>query len=193
MDRCNQKCEIPDGADGPTEVSVGFSCKSLSPLNNNKVEDPFRTGAGSTGETAQACVDYVRSHTPPLVVMENAIQMIQPANKLGLESFQNKFNALGYANQFWGMNAKDDGLPQRRKRTYGIAISRTVCFVLAHQRNYIALRSAEGDAHCTRVRPCNSIGLFLLWWQGGRSPLQHQLKIGEARPPRKVGAGRWWL
>jgi site-specific DNA-cytosine methylase len=71
-------------------VTIGFSCKCFSPLNN-KTKDFTRAvleGKGSSGVTATSSLIYVERHKPKVVLIENVTGLLngyQRADSLTLE------------------------------------------------------------------------------------------------------------
>ena len=60
-------------------LNVGFSCKCFSPLNNNNRDgahdDAIAEGRGSSGETAQYALSYIKKVLPFVILIENIPQL----------------------------------------------------------------------------------------------------------------------
>ncbi len=114
---------------------VGTSCKDMSVLNPQKQKKraaPVLSGTSSKGGSAQTfrnVLGYVSARCPPVVLFENvdAMEMASEACSSteshgptcsNADVVVAEFAALGYRSQKFIVDAKEFGLPARRRRLY---------------------------------------------------------------------------
>ena len=106
--------------------STGFSCKNLSKLFSNKKSgiDPkkcFADKTGSSGETLDGLLAYVKSHSPSILVCENVDDLMGKSFEENHKYLLAEFRSVGYAAHCQEVVSTSYGCPQRRKRTYIVA------------------------------------------------------------------------
>ena len=105
-------------------IMVGYSCKTLSRLNPNGCQPgALRAGSGSSGETCQALLEFLRVHRPPVCLLENVEEMGRDEDKSdNVAYFLEKLEEHGYVVASHVFDTADFGLPQHRKRAWQIAL-----------------------------------------------------------------------
>ena len=119
-------CPVPKGGSGPLLVSAGFSCKTISPLNRDRemARRAITHKVGTTGSTMEGLHTYVEEHTPPLMILENVAQILEPAN---VKVIRTMFESLGYTIAFVNVKAEKQGSCTPRHRAYVILLHRAKC------------------------------------------------------------------
>ena len=107
----------------------GFSCKNLSKLFNNRAEfrDCVATKTGSSGTTARSTAGHVATHQPPIVILENVADLLDPVNKLNVTALVDELRAGGYKAKAMVMDAASNGFPISRPRCYFVALNLQRC------------------------------------------------------------------
>ena len=120
-------CVIPTDAEGPTLLSAGWSCKDFSKLRSQRQEffNCIAEQKGSSGSTAAGLFAHLCTHEPPLVIMENVAELMEPTQEANLVTFMKTMQTCGYACKAAPMSAVRTGLPTRRKRVYFVAVHLT--------------------------------------------------------------------
>ncbi|KAF2108709.1 hypothetical protein BDV96DRAFT_504071 [Lophiotrema nucula] len=95
---------------------AGFVCKDLSRLNSRQksLED-----GGESGDTFNAVYSYTKNFRPSVVLIENVMNTNAFWN-----TFEAKWNRIGYTSEWLICDTKDYYLPQTRNRMYMIAINK---------------------------------------------------------------------
>ena len=128
-------CEVPTGPRGPNILSAGTSCKEFSKLKLGfaQMRSCIRDKSGTSGATYHGFIRHVVTHEPPLVILENVAELLQPANRQNLKDYIQMLRDAGYAAKVFKMKADRNGLPCRRPRCYTIAVHLVrTCMTHAH-------------------------------------------------------------
>ena len=113
--KCGEVHEVPSRLD---VLIAGFSCKSVSSLNNAKKSITDRSG--STGETLSGLLKYAKEHKPRLMILENVMGIIH--KQAGAENMmvilKRMLKARGYHGGYAAVNSRNYLLPQSRHRVW---------------------------------------------------------------------------
>lgn len=121
------------------DIIIGSNpCKDYSQANENKNKNP---------ERAQLYIEFIRMvrlFHPTWFVLENVLGFFE--SKEG-ELLESEFHILGYTVNFFGVNTKDFGVPQERKRGFLIGSLTNTNFELNKYVNhkYITIKEAISD------------------------------------------------
>ncbi len=126
MGRKSSWCYVKEGNQAiPDDLDIlfaGFECKSFSPLNPTKAKSTL-LGSSKSAKSFKGVRDYVRSHKPKTIVLEN-VQGLLSKNEKEMHSKADMivkiFGGLGYHGGYLAVNSKDYLLPQNRPRVYFI-------------------------------------------------------------------------
>ena len=137
-------CRVP-GAD---LAYIGFSCKSASTLNEQRIFlcEALAKGdlknAGTTGLTLGGFFGYLKRHRPALVILEN-VGGILMQTRFGtpIAAVSRLFNHHGYALNWSKLNTIHYWLPQRRTRVWLWATLVKDCGLDTVPRTLLELRS----------------------------------------------------
>ena len=113
-----RECEIPSCF----IFSSGFSCKSLSKVyaNRQKMKSCMEEEIGSTGKTFKGLCEYLRSHRPEVIILENVQEVTEGDNyKALVENLDN----LHYQAATTILKSSSYVSAQRRERAFVIAFA----------------------------------------------------------------------
>lgn len=107
---------------------TGFVCKSVSSENNERktYKNCIQEGRGETGETFSGMMDYIKKHTPPVVIAENVkgitnrIDGEEPVILQVVEAMKK----AGYHFDYRILNTSDFMIPQSRNRCWMVGLRR---------------------------------------------------------------------
>lgn len=119
-------CRIPSGDSGPHLVHVGFSCKDLSKLKGlgpQAQRDMLVNAVGSTGETALGLLRLLRTKSPPMIMLENVTGLVTADNGALWRWLRGEIEAAGYVAEYRILQSSDYGVPQQRKRFFGVCLN----------------------------------------------------------------------
>ena len=122
-------CPVPSGSQGPTLVSAGFSCKTISRLNmhrHKQAPDALATKRGSTGSTWDGLIQYTATYSPPLLILENVPDILN-AGSTNFATMQQEFGQQGYSIKATIADAMSQGACMPRKRAYFWLLHREKC------------------------------------------------------------------
>ena len=122
----NKRCKLETEA-CPTVLMVGYSCKTLSKLTpaNKDKEFALRTGTGSSGETAQALLVYLRDWRPSVAILENVDEMAKDADESdNVRYFLSELDNLGYVFATKMLDSSDFGMAANRRRAWQVVLNR---------------------------------------------------------------------
>ena len=109
----------------PFIVICGYSCKNLSKLNPCSKETVLRSATGSSGETANALLAFLKNCRPPIALLENVEEMGKEADVSdNVSFFFSELDNLGYAMATKVMDSIQYGVPQVRKRAWQVLLNR---------------------------------------------------------------------
>lgn len=112
---------------GTVLVSAGFSCKTISPLNCNRVKDgaanAIKSETGTTGGTFRALHMYNMHHSVPFQIIENVPQLLSGSGS-NWPTVAEHYNKAGYSIRATVGDAQDHGATLSRSRAFGFAIHR---------------------------------------------------------------------
>lgn len=176
-------CLVPSGGRGPTVVAAGFSCKTFSPMNNNRGQVPGALGnrATSTGKTFQGLTKYTDEHQPPVLIMENVPEILNPAQE-HLGAMRAVFDAQGYELVSLKVDAGRQGSPVPRGRAYFLALHRRKLGLSAADARAASQRAQEVMERLQQIAPIASFSDLLL-------PLGHPLVQQELKHLQEVTGG----
>ena len=110
----------------PFIVICGYSCKNLSKLNPCSKETVLRSAIGSSGETANALLSFLKNCRPPVALLENVEEMGREADVSdNVSFFFSELDNLGYAMATKVMDSIQYGVPQVRKRAWQVLFNRS--------------------------------------------------------------------
>ena len=122
----NKRCQLETEA-CPTVLMVGYSCKTLSKLNPASRDKEFalRSGAGSSGETAQALLVYLRDWRPSVAILENVDEMAKDADESdNVRYFLSELDSMGYAFATKLLDSSHFGMAANRRRAWQVVLNR---------------------------------------------------------------------
>jgi len=122
----NGMCSVPAGQRGPVIAHFGFSCKNLSKLFNGSggssrseiLANIFVEGKGSTGSTFADIITALRVRPVPFIMFENVVELMKPDH---MDVIVDAFQSVGMHARAAIFESVNYGLPQARKRVYGVA------------------------------------------------------------------------
>ena len=106
-------------------IVVGYSCKNLSRLNPTpgSRSEVLERRVGTSGNTAQHLVDYLRVMQPPVAILENVDEMAKSERDSKNVRYLNEtLRSLGYVIMTKLLWADHYYLPQKRKRAWSIVL-----------------------------------------------------------------------
>ena len=120
----NRNCAIPAA---PLITTCGFSCKNFSRLYYNEkreqiLHNMLEDGKGSSGNTCQCMLAYLKTHSPAFHIWENVPSILQYNQKNNLDYLLKALLKAGYVCATDMFLSSDYHLPQDRNRAYGICI-----------------------------------------------------------------------
>ena len=135
----NERTHVSSPTLGCDVLVAGFVCKDFSLLNNSPTT--WKSKHGKSGGTFFGVKNYVKRHTPLIVILENvkAITSVRELHGSGMSPAHrilNAFRDMGYDGGFEIINTQDFGLPQRRNRCY---------FIFVYTGEPVASRTATHD------------------------------------------------
>ena len=139
----SQACNVPTGAQGSVLESAGFSCKTVSPLNCYRSQDgasTLREKRGSTEVNLDGLMRYAKEHAPPMMIMENVPQLIDPPYD-NLAAMEQGMDDAGYSMTYAIVDANTQGSLLQRKRAYLFAVRKKKFGLTSAQAEF----SVEGD------------------------------------------------
>lgn len=103
--------------------SAGFSCKSLSKLNTQRrsMTACLQQEIGSSGRTFCGLREYLRSHRPRVLVLENVEELISAGDGGNYTTLMQVLADLDYDAMAMTLKSSDFVSPQRRVRAYVVA------------------------------------------------------------------------
>ena len=111
----------------PFLIVCGYSCKNLSKLNANNRAGVLRAGLGSSGETCDYLLNYLKNFRPAVALLENVEEMARDCEESdNVAYFLGKLEDLEYAFATKLLDSSNYGLPQRRLRSFQILLNRRV-------------------------------------------------------------------
>ena len=138
-------CGIKGGRVGPAIFHVGFSCKTLSRLFNGShgqsraelVEGLIREGKGGTGATFSSLIAYLSEHPVGICIFENVVDILRPEHA---DPIMEAFNNVQMKAAMRLLSSEDFGIPQTRKRVFGVALNYRLCDVAPEEAEVLANR-----------------------------------------------------
>jgi hypothetical protein len=146
--RHRQVCEVKHGA---FLALVGYSCKNLSRLNPASNVGVLRAVSGSSGETCQSLLRYLRFFRPVVCLLENVEEMARDEDDSdNVAFFLSSLEGLDYSFATRVMDSSRFGLPQTRRRAWQVLLNRNVFMCEPAELDQIALRimSTAADLGC---------------------------------------------
>jgi DNA (cytosine-5)-methyltransferase 1 len=114
----------------PCDILIaGFSCKTVSSLNSARSSSCCTTGEGSTGITWTAVKELVGARPPAVIILENVTGLLNEGSGgngricdgSNLGEVLGFLRMSGYSVHYDVLDAREYGLPQRRRRVWFIA------------------------------------------------------------------------
>ena len=114
----DKKCVIRQ----PMLMYIGTSCKNMSKLNalSSQMGACLQQEVGTSGATCRGLLDFLSSHRPRIVIVENVEDILQDSHE-NQSYLYFALKDLGYESDGLIVGSEDYGSPQRRKRAYVIA------------------------------------------------------------------------
>ncbi|CAK8986137.1 unnamed protein product [Durusdinium trenchii] len=107
---------------------TGFVCKSVSTENNDRkaYKNCIKEGSGETGETFSGMMDYIKKHTPLVVIAENVkgITTKNDGNPPVILQVVDAMKKAGYHFDYKLLNTSDFIIPQSRNRCWMVGLRR---------------------------------------------------------------------
>eukprot|EP00969_Alexandrium_andersonii_P266315 11770226-Alexandrium_andersonii.AAC.1 len=75
-------------------------------------------GQGSSGETCQSMLSWLRNHRPVIHIWENVAELIQSSNSVNLEWFLSALEEIGFVCCYMPFKSLKHGAPTKRERAY---------------------------------------------------------------------------
>ena len=137
----------------------GFSCVSKTPCNNSRAKHRNCIADSSTAETAvtwQHISDYVDRVSPPVVLMENVVQLAgQGEANSDLNEIMKSLTSRSYAVREFYIEAKDYGSIVSRNRLFIVAIKAAGPEVLNRIKLFLDNMKASWET-CREVLPLSA-------------------------------------
>lgn len=102
--------------------TYSFPCQDIS---NAGKQAGFTEGSGSRSSLLWECEKAIRVKRPRFLLMENVKALVQKKFMPEFQRWQETLDALGYANFWKVLNAKDYGVAQNRERVFMVSMLRT--------------------------------------------------------------------
>ena len=120
------------GEDIPEDIDLltySFPCQDLSACsywhgNKSGISRSANNRSGMLWEVERILMEMkeVGKNLPRFLVMENVTNILSAMYKNDFNDWMHTLDSLGYYNKIYCLNAKDFGVPQKRKRAYMISI-----------------------------------------------------------------------
>ena len=175
----NTMCSIPPA---PLIMTCGFSCKNFSKLFQSKkrtriLKNILEKGRGTTGNTCQGMLAFIRAHAPPFLIWENVPTLLEKSQKRNHAYLVKAFHEAGYASATGSANSIEFHLPQVRRRAYGVIVHVGKSGLGLPEASELAEKILKTKESMASVEPV-SIEEFLL--ERGDDYLKKQLVILKA-------------
>jgi site-specific DNA-cytosine methylase len=188
----NTICTIPPA---PLIMTCGFSCKNFSKLYQNKkrtriLKNILEKGGGTTGNTCQGMLAFIKAHAPPFLIWENVPAILEKGQERNHAYLLKAFHEAGYASATGSANSIEFHLPQIRRRAYGVIVHVGKSGLGLTEASKLAEKILKTKESMACVEPV-SIEKFLL--EPGDDYLKKQLVILKAARPktmRKEASGK---
>lgn len=184
-------CAFPTGAGQPVLLSAGFSCRTLSPLSQNRGHEArhaLRDKKGSSGTTFDGLCAHLEAHAIPLVILENVPQLLS-ASSSNYSTLVERLTLAGYCLAARVVNSRSQGSCLHRRRAYVLALHAGRLNVSVEEGNAAVAQAVEKMC-AINIDPVVEFGKYLL--DEGNPVLQKELADLSAKGRHWDPEGRDW-